>query len=57
MVQNDTYDITPNIAFDSVSGNTQKDTDLMATNNNYDFDTVVDRHNTHSSKWDKYKDR
>jgi cystathionine beta-lyase len=27
----------------------------MANNNSYDFDTVTDRHNTHSLKWDKYK--
>ncbi|MCS5558070.1 MAG: PatB family C-S lyase [Oceanospirillaceae bacterium] len=27
----------------------------MANNNSYDFDTVTDRHNTHSLKWAKYK--
>ena len=55
IVQTYTDNMTSNIASDPVSGNTQKDTDPMSVNNNYDFDTIVDRHNTHSSKWDKYK--
>jgi len=27
----------------------------MTNSNSYDFDTVTERHNTHSLKWDKYK--
>lgn len=29
----------------------------MPNNHDYSFDTIVDRHNTHSSKWDKYKNQ
>lgn len=55
MVQNEAHLIPVNIAPDPVSGNTQKDTNTMQGNDTYSFDTIVDRHNTHSSKWDKYK--
>ena len=55
MVQNEAHIIPANIAPDPVSGNTQKDTNTMQDNDTYSFDTIVDRHNTHSSKWDKYK--
>ena len=55
MVQTEDYNITPNIAPDPVSGNTLKDTKTMQANDNYSFDTIVDRHNTNSLKWDKYK--
>ena len=55
MVQTEAHITTPNIAFDPVSGNTQKDPNTMQPDDNYSFDAIVDRHNTNSLKWDKYK--
>lgn len=45
----------PDPSFYPASGNTLKDSNTMHASQDYAFDAIVDRHNTNSSKWDKYK--